>query len=72
MIGLVLVCCDEADSARPPSSHLDKRTAPVECQPERRTAMYIRVCDCRSERGKKEWIPPKRPTDRERKRKEAG
>ena len=44
MIGLVLVCCDEAESARPPSSHLDKRPALVECQPERRTAMYTYAC----------------------------
>lgn len=32
MIGLVLVCWDGTRSAGPPSSHLDKRPAPVECR----------------------------------------
>jgi len=32
VIGLVLVCWDGTRSAGPPSSHLDKRPAPVECR----------------------------------------
>lgn len=32
MIGLVLVCWDGTRPAGPPSSHLDKRPAPVECR----------------------------------------
>lgn len=45
MIGLVLVCWDGTRSAGPPSSHLDKRPAPVEC----------RGMPAREKPGEEEW-----------------
>lgn len=66
-IRLVLVCCDEARPVRPPSSHLDKRPAPVLSASQR--VEHSCVSRTRVSKGDGERIPPKAHQTREKKKK---